>query len=105
MFEEIKQCINACSVCSPNKVVLSNRQAYESLSDGLGRSASALVQTPLKKYQHGASTVTALATAIRAVPAAAIAPVSACAGAMHNALLGLRNRSVPLTLPFGSDSD
>ncbi|KAJ6896449.1 hypothetical protein NC651_022605 [Populus alba x Populus x berolinensis] len=71
------------------------QHAYESLSDGLGKSASALVQTPLKKYQHGASTVTALATAVRAVPAAAIAPVSACAGAVHYALLGLRNSLDP----------
>ncbi|KAJ6671243.1 AUTOPHAGY-RELATED 2 ISOFORM A [Salix viminalis] len=79
--------------------------AYESLSDGLGKSASALVQTPLRKHQHGASALSALATAVRAVPAAAIAPVSAFAGAAHYALLGLRNRSVSLTLPFGSDSD
>ncbi|XP_034927983.1 autophagy-related protein 2 isoform X1 [Populus alba] len=71
------------------------QHAYESLSDGLGKSASALVQTPLKKYQHGASTVSALATAVRAVPAAAIAPVSACAGAVHYALLGLRNSLDP----------
>ena len=105
MFEKIKQCIIACSICSPNKVVLSNCQAYESLSDGLGKSASALVQTPLRKHQHGASALSALATAVRAVPAAAIAPVSAFAGAAHYALLGLRNRSVSLTLPFGSDSD
>jgi autophagy-related protein 2 len=85
--------------------VLSNSQAYESLSDGLGKSASALVRAPFKKYQLGASAGSALATAVQAVPAAAIAPVSACAGAAHCALLGLRNRSVPLTLPFGSDSD
>ncbi|KAJ6403537.1 hypothetical protein OIU84_015448 [Salix udensis] len=69
--------------------------AYESLSDGLGKSASALVRTPLKKFQCGASAGSALATAVQAVPAAAIAPVSACAGAAHYALLGLRNSLDP----------
>lgn len=72
-------------------------QAYESLSDGLGKSASALVQAPLKKYQRGASAGSALAIAVRGVPAAAIAPVSACASAAHYALLGLRNRWVHFT--------
>ncbi|XP_050212203.1 autophagy-related protein 2 [Mercurialis annua] len=71
------------------------QQAYESLSDGLGRSASALVQMPLKKYQRGASAGSALATAVRGVPAAAIAPVSACASAAHYTLLGLRNSLDP----------
>ncbi|EEF43703.1 autophagy-related protein 2 isoform X2 [Ricinus communis] len=71
------------------------QQAYESLSDGLGRSASALVQTPLKKYQRGASAGSALATAVRSVPVAAIAPVSACASAAHYTLLGLRNSLDP----------
>ncbi|KAL6213423.1 hypothetical protein ACLB2K_012870 [Fragaria x ananassa] len=66
-------------------------QAYESLSDGLGKSASALVRTPLKKYQRGAGAGSALASAVRAVPAAAIAPASACASAVHCALLGFRN--------------
>ncbi|KHG30101.1 Autophagy-related protein 2 [Gossypium arboreum] len=69
------------------------QQAYESISNGLGKSASALVQTPLKKYQRGASASSALATAVRAVPTAAIAPASGCASAIHCALLGLRNRS------------
>lgn len=71
-----------------------NLQAYESLSSGLEKSASALVQTPLKKYQRGAGAGSALAAAVRAVPAAAIAPASACAGAVHYALLGFRNRFV-----------
>ncbi|XVE49181.1 hypothetical protein DITRI_Ditri01bG0061700 [Diplodiscus trichospermus] len=71
------------------------RQAYESISDGLEKSASALVQTPLKKYQRGASAGSALATAVRAVPTAAIAPASACASAIHCALLGLRNSLDP----------
>ncbi|KAI9181365.1 hypothetical protein LWI28_014271 [Acer negundo] len=71
------------------------QQAYESISDGLGRSASALVQAPLKKYQRGASAGSALATAVRGVPAAAIAPASACASAVHYALLGLRNSLDP----------
>ncbi|KAL5788358.1 hypothetical protein ACOSP7_005307 [Xanthoceras sorbifolium] len=71
------------------------QQAYESISDGLGRSASALVRAPLKKYQRGASAGSALATAVRGVPAAAIAPASACATAVHYALLGLRNSLDP----------
>ncbi|WCJ17657.1 Autophagy-related protein 2 [Euphorbia peplus] len=71
------------------------QQACASLSDGLGKSASALVQTPFKEYQRGASAGSALATAVRSVPAAAIAPVSACASAAHYALLGLRNSLDP----------
>ena len=60
----------------------------------MGKSAKALVQTPLKKYERGAGAGPALASAVRAVPAAAIAPVSACANAVHCALLGFRNRLV-----------
>lgn len=48
----------------------------------------------MKKYQRGAGAGPALATAARAVPAAAITPASACASAVHCALLGFRNRSV-----------
>ncbi|KAL3814219.1 hypothetical protein ACJIZ3_015487 [Penstemon smallii] len=66
-------------------------QACQSISDGLGKSASALVQTPLKRYQHGAGMGSALTTAAQAAPAAAIAPASAAARAMHCALLGFRN--------------
>jgi len=69
-------------------------QACESLSDGLGKSAAVLVQNPLKKFQRGSGAGPALAAAVRAVPAAAIAPASACASAVHYALLGFRNRSV-----------
>ncbi|KAI3441378.1 Autophagy-related protein 2 [Psidium guajava] len=71
------------------------KQAYECISDGLGKSASALVQTPLKKYQRGAGAGAAISTAFRAVPAATIAPVSACASAVHYALLGIRNSLDP----------
>lgn len=67
------------------------KQAYESLSDGLGKSAAALVQSPLKRYQRGAGVGSALATAVQAAPAAAIAPASAAARAVHCALLGVRN--------------
>ncbi|GAV66348.1 ATG_C domain-containing protein/Chorein_N domain-containing protein [Cephalotus follicularis] len=67
------------------------QQAYQTLSDGLGKSASALVRTPLKQYQRGAGAGSALVTAVRAVPAAAIAPASACASAVHYTLLGIRN--------------
>ncbi|KAI9123609.1 hypothetical protein K1719_004909 [Acacia pycnantha] len=71
------------------------KQAYESLSDGLGKSAAVLVQSPLKKYQRGSGAGPALAAAIRAVPEAAIAPASACASAVHYALLGIRNSLDP----------
>ncbi|CAL0331331.1 unnamed protein product [Lupinus luteus] len=71
------------------------QQAYESLSDGLGKSAAVLVQSPLKKYQRGSGAGPALAAAVRAVPAAAIAPASACASAVHYALLGFRNSLDP----------
>lgn len=70
-------------------------QACESLSDGLGKSAAVLVQNPLKKFQRGSGAGPALAAAVRAVPAAAIAPASACASAVHYALLGFRNSLDP----------
>ncbi|XVF67592.1 hypothetical protein PTKIN_Ptkin10aG0133500 [Pterospermum kingtungense] len=79
----------------PNDARQGIQQAYESISDGFEKSASALVQTPLKKYQRGATASTALATAFRAVPTAAIAPASACASAIHCALLGFRNSLDP----------
>lgn len=69
-------------------------QACGSIRDGLGKSASALIQKPMKKYQLGEGPGAALATAVRGVPTAAISPVSACAGAVHYAFLGLRNRYV-----------
>ncbi|KAL6963999.1 hypothetical protein U1Q18_035005 [Sarracenia purpurea var. burkii] len=71
------------------------QQAYESMSDGLGITASALVRTPLKRYQRGAGAGSALATAVQAAPAAAIAPASAAARALHCALLGVRNSLDP----------
>ncbi|KAI4367619.1 hypothetical protein MLD38_023335 [Melastoma candidum] len=71
------------------------KQAYESLSEGLGKSAAALIQTPLKKYQRGAGAGAAIMTAVQAVPAATIAPVSAGASAVHYALLGMRNSLDP----------
>uniref|UniRef100_A0A5B6ZZ23 Autophagy-related protein 2 n=1 Tax=Davidia involucrata TaxID=16924 RepID=A0A5B6ZZ23_DAVIN len=52
------------------------QQAYESITDGLGKSASALVRTPLKRYQRGAGAGSALATAVQAAPAAVVAPAS-----------------------------
>lgn len=70
-------------------------QACQSITDGLGKSASALVQTPLKKLQRGAGVGSALATAVQATPAAAIAPASAAAHAVHCALLGFRNSLDP----------
>jgi len=71
------------------------KQAYESLTDGLGRTASALIGNPIKVYNRGGSTGSILATAICGAPAAAVAPVSASARAMHYALLGLRNSLDP----------
>ncbi|KAK1297387.1 hypothetical protein QJS10_CPB15g00825 [Acorus calamus] len=64
-------------------------QAYESITDGLGKTASALVSNPLKTYQRGAGAGLALVSAIQAAPAAAVAPASAAARAVHCALLGL----------------
>ncbi|XP_043709640.1 autophagy-related protein 2 [Telopea speciosissima] len=71
------------------------QQAYESLSDGLEKTASALVGTPLKTYQRGAGAGSALASAVCAAPGAAIAPATAAAGAVHYALLGVRNSLDP----------
>uniref|UniRef100_A0A1D1XDD5 Autophagy-related protein 2 n=1 Tax=Anthurium amnicola TaxID=1678845 RepID=A0A1D1XDD5_9ARAE len=71
------------------------QQAYESLSDGFGKTASALVGTPLKTYQRGAGAGSALASAIRAAPVAAVAPASAVARALHCTLLGVRNSLDP----------
>ncbi|GKV22503.1 hypothetical protein SLEP1_g32368 [Rubroshorea leprosula] len=71
------------------------QKAYESISDGLEKSATALVRTPLKQYQRGASARSVLATAVRGVPTAAIAPASAFAGALHTALFGMRNSLDP----------
>ncbi|KAL6631366.1 hypothetical protein ACP70R_028216 [Stipagrostis hirtigluma subsp. patula] len=71
------------------------KQAYESLTDGLGRTASALIGNPIKVYSRGAGAGSALATAICGAPAAAVAPMSASARAVHYALLGLRNSLDP----------
>ncbi|XP_027161566.1 autophagy-related protein 2 [Coffea eugenioides] len=71
------------------------KQAYHSISDGLGKSASALVRTPLKKYQRGDGVGSALAAVVQATPVAAVAPASAAARAMHYALLGVRNSLDP----------
>ncbi|CAM0878979.1 unnamed protein product [Alopecurus aequalis] len=71
------------------------KQAYESLTDGLGRTASALIGNPIKVYNRGGGPRSVLSTAIRGAPAAAVAPVSASARALHYALLGLRNSLDP----------
>ncbi|RLM55797.1 autophagy-related protein 2 [Panicum miliaceum] len=70
------------------------KQAYESLTDGFGRTASALIANPIKVYNR-AGPGSALATAICGAPAAAVAPVSASARAFHCALVGLRNSLDP----------
>ncbi|KAK9286331.1 hypothetical protein L1049_014723 [Liquidambar formosana] len=87
--------LDACMKAKRNSGSDISQVAYESLSDGLGKSASALIRTPLKKYQRGAGAGSALATAVRAAPAAAIAPASAAVGAVHYALLGVRNSLDP----------
>lgn len=71
------------------------RQAVENLSDGIGKSASALVGNPLKTYQRGGSAGSVLASAVCAAPSAAIAPASAAVRAVHSALLGVRNSLDP----------
>lgn len=67
------------------------QQACESISQGLERTASSLVGNPLKVYQRGAGAGFAVASALRAAPAAAVAPASAAVKAFHRALLGVRN--------------
>ncbi|CAH8372843.1 unnamed protein product [Eruca vesicaria subsp. sativa] len=71
------------------------RQAYGNIGDGIGKTASALVRTPLKKYQRGDGAGSAFATVVQGVPTAAIAPASACAKAVHSALVGIRNSLDP----------
>ncbi|KAL5982440.1 hypothetical protein ACLOJK_016511 [Asimina triloba] len=63
--------------------------AYESLSNGLSETASALVGNPMKTYQHGVGAGSALATAVWAAPAAAMVPACATARAIHRTLLGI----------------
>ena len=67
-------------------------QAYESLTDGLGRTTSALIGNPINVYNRGADARSALTTAICGAPAVVVAPVSATSRALHYALLGIRNR-------------
>lgn len=71
-------------------------QAYESLSDGLGRTTSAIIRSPIKTYQRGSGAGSALVTAVRGAPVAAVAPASAAVQALHCALLGLRNTYINL---------
>ncbi|XP_006296813.2 autophagy-related protein 2 [Capsella rubella] len=70
-------------------------KACENIGDGIGKTASALVRTPLKKYQRGDGAGSAFATVVQGVPTAAIAPASACARAVHSALVGIRNSLDP----------
>ncbi|GAB4853962.1 hypothetical protein Ancab_018170 [Ancistrocladus abbreviatus] len=67
------------------------QQAYVSLTDGLGKTTSALLHTPIKTYQRGGGAGSALVSAVRGAPAAAIAPASAAAQALQCAFLGVRN--------------
>ncbi|CAN6439012.1 unnamed protein product [Victoria cruziana] len=70
-------------------------QAYKTLAHGFGKSASVLVGNPLKSYSRGASAGSALASAAKSAPAAAVAPATAAVGAIHCALLGVRNSLDP----------
>ncbi|KAK6159348.1 hypothetical protein DH2020_006662 [Rehmannia glutinosa] len=70
----------------PNDAQQGIQQAYQSISDGLGKSASALVQTPLKKYQRGGGMGSALASVVQSAPAAAIAPASGAARAVYRCI-------------------
>lgn len=67
------------------------RQACESLTRGLERTATSLIGNPIKSYVRGEGAGHALLTAVQAAPSAALAPASAAAGAVHRALLGVRN--------------
>lgn len=67
------------------------RQAYESLTRGFERTAASLIGNPIKSYTRGEGAGHALLSAVQAAPAAALAPASAAAGAVHCALLGVRN--------------
>ncbi|KAL5230738.1 hypothetical protein ABZP36_029514 [Zizania latifolia] len=67
-------------------------EAYESLTDRIGRTASTLIGNPIKVYNRGDDVGSALATVVCGALAAAVAPVSTSARALHYALLGLRNR-------------
>ncbi|EFJ17828.1 hypothetical protein SELMODRAFT_113891 [Selaginella moellendorffii] len=67
------------------------QQAYESLAQGLERTAISLVGNPVKVYQRGGGAGEALANAIKASPAAILAPASATADAVRHAFLGVRN--------------
>ncbi|KAL8143574.1 hypothetical protein V2J09_016606 [Rumex salicifolius] len=71
------------------------QQAYDSLSDGLGRATSAIIHTPIKSYQRGSGAGSAFVSAVMGAPAAAVAPASAAAQALHCALLGFRNSLDP----------
>ncbi|XP_042376736.1 autophagy-related protein 2-like isoform X2 [Zingiber officinale] len=94
-LSEIKRKITSVRANQPENAQEGIQQAYESLSDGFGRTTSGLLGNPLKAYQRGAGAGSALAMAVRGAPAAAIAPFSASARAVHSTLLGLRNSMDP----------
>ncbi|GAQ87036.1 autophagy protein 2 [Klebsormidium nitens] len=71
------------------------KQAFDTVSRGLERSASGVISAPIKRYQRSGSAGKAVATALRAAPAAVVAPAAATAGAVHRALLGVRNELDP----------
>ncbi|KAK9805512.1 hypothetical protein WJX72_002557 [[Myrmecia] bisecta] len=71
------------------------RQAASKMSSGLESAAAALVYRPVRSIQGGEGVGTAVVRALRAAPAAAVAPLSAAADAARAALLGARNALDP----------
>eukprot|EP00898_Chlorokybus_atmophyticus_P006013 jgi/Chlat1/6412/Chrsp45S06026 len=70
-------------------------QARETLVRGFESAAATVVGTPMKAFQRGSSTRNAVASVFKAAPAAAVAPASAAALALHRTLLGVRNSLDP----------
>ncbi|AQK83595.1 Retrovirus-related Pol polyprotein LINE-1 [Zea mays] len=92
---EVKRTKHNIRANQPESAQQGMKQAYESLTDGFGRTSSAIIGNPIKVYNRGAGVGSVLATAICGAPAAAVAPISASARALHYALLGLRNSLDP----------
>ncbi|KAK3276418.1 hypothetical protein CYMTET_15502 [Cymbomonas tetramitiformis] len=67
------------------------QRAARTLTQGLGDAADVLVSKPMRRYSEGAGASAAIASAIRAVPRAAVTPAAAAATAMQQTLVGVRN--------------
>eukprot|EP00854_Cymbomonas_tetramitiformis_P012079 gene12079-14272_t len=64
------------------------QRAARTLTQGLGDAADVLVSKPMRRYSEGAGASAAIASAIRAVPRAAVTPAAAAATAMQQTLVG-----------------